>query len=183
MKRFLVIAALLALSASAAYAVPPAGKGKPQSSTSSTSSTPSSAELCKTQRGSMGMSAFRALYAPNGSPKAAMDACLAKVQVQVTQTFKNAAKECKDERAKGADAFATKYGTNANKRNAFGKCVSQKAKEATEEEQDETVGAAKQCKKDKAADAQAFAGKYGNKNNAFGKCVSQTSKETDNSDD
>ena len=41
---------------------------------------------------------------------------------------KNAAKACKAERALGAQAFKDKYGTNANKANAFGKCVSQLAK-------------------------------------------------------
>jgi hypothetical protein len=43
---------------------------------------------------------------------------------------KSPAKRCKAERAAmGAQEFAQKYGTNANKRNAFGKCVSGKAKE------------------------------------------------------
>ena len=40
---------------------------------------------------------------------------------------KNAAKECASERETlGEDGFADKYGTNHNKRNAFGKCVSGK---------------------------------------------------------
>jgi len=182
MKRFLIAVAVLALAAPAAHAVPPAGKGKPDTSSSS-SSTPSTAALCKAQRNSMGMTAFRALYAPTGTPKAAMDACLAKVSTQVTETFKNAAKECKAERAKDADAFAAKWGTNANKKNAFGKCVSSKAKKETEQQQEETVGAAAACKKEKADDAQAFAGKYGSKKNAFGKCVSSKSKENGDSDD
>ena len=43
----------------------------------------------------------------------------------------NAAQECRAERG-GTDAtreaFRVKYGTNANKRNAFGKCVSKAAK-------------------------------------------------------
>jgi hypothetical protein len=39
-----------------------------------------------------------------------------------------AAKSCKTEQAAGRAAFATKYGTNANKSNAFGKCVSAKVK-------------------------------------------------------
>jgi hypothetical protein len=44
---------------------------------------------------------------------------------------KNAAKECKAERAAtGAQAFAEKYGSNRNRRNAFGKCVSRKTREA-----------------------------------------------------
>ena len=39
-----------------------------------------------------------------------------------------AAKACKAERAAGAEAFAKKYGTNHNLKNAFGKCVSAKSK-------------------------------------------------------
>jgi hypothetical protein len=43
----------------------------------------------------------------------------------------NAAKECRAERAAmGAQAFADRYGANGNGRNAFGKCVSGKAREA-----------------------------------------------------
>ena len=38
-----------------------------------------------------------------------------------------AAKACKAERASGAEAFAKKYGTNHNLKNAFGKCVSGKS--------------------------------------------------------
>ena len=40
----------------------------------------------------------------------------------------NAAKACKAERTTDPDAFREKYGTNRNKRNAFGKCVSTHAK-------------------------------------------------------
>src|SRR5215210_2752791 len=47
---------------------------------------------------------------------------------------KNAAKECATERDADADAFREQYGTNANKRNAFGKCVSQKARESETEQ-------------------------------------------------
>ena len=39
----------------------------------------------------------------------------------------NAARACKAERKLGEAAFATKYGTNANKSNAFGKCVAKLA--------------------------------------------------------
>ena len=82
------------------------------------------------------MSTFRATYAPTGSPKAAMNACLVQ-QVQVTTTAaKNAAKACKAEQvdsgfaaAHGGKSFADHYGTNTNKKNAFGKCVSKLAKE------------------------------------------------------
>ena len=39
-----------------------------------------------------------------------------------------AAKSCKTEQAADRDAFKKKYGTNANKANAFGKCVAAKSK-------------------------------------------------------
>jgi hypothetical protein len=41
----------------------------------------------------------------------------------------NAAKACDSERSADREAFQEKYGTNHNKKNAFGKCVSQKAHE------------------------------------------------------
>jgi hypothetical protein len=52
--------------------------------------------------------------------------------------FKNAAKECDAERDADAAAFADQYGTNANKKNAFGKCVSQKAREQHDQDEGET---------------------------------------------
>ena len=87
--------------------------------------------------------------------------------------FKNAARYCKAVReAKGVDAFAALYGTNKNKKNAFGKCVSKRANakaEAREDKQDDgapnAVVAA--CKKQKADDAAAFAQKYKN----LGQCI------------
>jgi hypothetical protein len=105
---------------------------------------------------------------------------------------RNASKDCRDERGDTEEsiaAFRDKYGTNANKKNAFGKCVSQKAK-AEQEDQDQedaaeaeaTKNAAQTCDDERSADAKAFADKYGtnhNKKNAFGKCVSQKSHEDD----
>jgi hypothetical protein len=50
--------------------------------------------------------------------------------------FKNAAKECAAEREANAETFKTTYGTeNANYKNAFGKCVSKKARENETEQQ------------------------------------------------
>ncbi len=45
---------------------------------------------------------------------------------------RNAAQECDEERGEtdaSRTAFAVKYGENANDANAFGKCVSQKARD------------------------------------------------------
>ena len=79
----------------------------------------------------------------------------------------------------GVVAFDAKYGTNANKKNAFGKCVSQKARQLVLQQQAKT-NAAKLCKAERLSlGVDAFDAKYGtnaNKKNAFGKCVSQHAK-------
>jgi hypothetical protein len=82
---------------------------------------------------------------------------------------------CAAERTANADAFKQTYGTNKNKSNAWGKCVSGKAKAAHAAVQN----AAKACATEQAADPAAFAAKYGTNGkgkgadkNAMGKCVS-----------
>ena len=89
----------------------------------------------------------------------------------------DAVKNCKAERTADPAAFAAKYGTNKNGKNALGKCVSQTERELKTAAADAIENAAKQCKAEHTADAAAFAAKYGtnaNKRNAFGKCVSKT---------
>jgi hypothetical protein len=96
----------------------------------------------------------------------------------------NAAQECRAERGDSAatrEAFAAKYGTNANKRNAFGKCVSARAHDEAQESEDAQANASKQCKAEaEQLGAEAFAAKYGTGRkgrNAHGKCVSGKAKE------
>jgi hypothetical protein len=141
---------------------------------------------CKTLRGSTDVTreAFRTQFR-------GFAACVRKTAVDEAQeeqsAHTNAAKECKAERTADPVAFANTYGTNGNKRNAFGKCVSKKAKakEAAADEQDEQEAtefknAAKECDSERDADAAAFAEKYGtneNNRNAFGKCVSSKASE------
>jgi hypothetical protein len=171
MKRLLAITALLCVAAPAALAVPPADKA--------------ASKACKAQRNAIGMAAFRLQYAPTGTPKAAMDACLSQqVQLVVTET-KNAAKACKAERGTTPEsraAFDAKYGENDNKKNAFGKCVSSTAAAEVAEEQHAILNAAKACKAERgttAASRAAFEAEHGtnaNKKNAFGKCVSKKAK-------
>jgi hypothetical protein len=126
------------------------------------------------------MSAFRLLYAPAGRPKDALEACLERQTVLVTTEEKNAAKECKAERGTtptSRAAFAEKYGTNDNDKNAFGKCVSALAGGEVAEAQQQTLNAAKECKAERGttqATRAAFADEYGtnaNKKNAFANCV------------
>jgi hypothetical protein len=95
----------------------------------------------------------------------------------VPANYKNAAKYCKAVRdVKGVEAFQTAYGTNKNKKNAFGKCVSQTAKtkaakgdDAKKDDDDDAAEskATADCKKQQKADAAKFAKDYKN----FGQCV------------
>jgi hypothetical protein len=170
MKKLLAFAALLCVVAPTALAAPPTPQEKAAS------------KACKTQRNAIGMDAFRLLYAATGTPKAAMDSCLTQQAQLVTTETKNAAKACKTERGttpESKTAFDVKYGTNDNKKNAFGKCVSSTTTEEVADQQQATLNAAKACKTERGTtptSKTAFDTKYGknpNKKNAFGKCVSK----------
>jgi hypothetical protein len=92
----------------------------------------------------------------------------------------DAQKQCRAERdAMGVQAFRATYGTNKNKKNAFGKCVSHRTSQNSKTEQKSHDNAVSQCRSEQQADPAAFKTKYGtgkNGNNAFGKCVSQKSR-------
>jgi hypothetical protein len=137
---------------------------------------------CRALRGDTDASreAFKVLYRNFG-------ACVSQkaheAKAERKKAKRNAARDCRDERSADPAAFKEKYGTNGNKSNAFGKCVSQKAK-AKREQQDEDdaqeaedqTNAAQECATERSADRKAFEEKYGtnhNQKNAFGKCVSQ----------
>lgn len=92
----------------------------------------------------------------------------------------NAAQECRTERGSTdatREAFAQKYGTEqSNYRNAFGKCVSSRAKDEHSERHAAKRSASRDCREEREAGPAAFRMKYGtarsNYRNAFGKCVS-----------
>ena len=96
------------------------------------------AKECKAEREEIGATAFAERYGTNPSKRNAYGKCVSgKAQEQEAAMdaedaeevaeFKNAAKQCAAERSEiGTTAFAERYGTNPNKRNAFGKCVSDK---------------------------------------------------------
>jgi hypothetical protein len=146
MKRLLIAATLLAIFATAAYAAPPADKGKPESPGKSqgqhgNGNANNPAKACKKERADMGDEAFGVKYGTNHNRKNAFGKCVsgkAKAKKDKEHTGEdedengaasNAAKLCKKERTDiGLDAFKTKYGTNPNKANAFGKCVSSQSK-------------------------------------------------------
>ena len=103
--------------------------------------------------------------------------------------FKNAAKYCKAVRdSKSFEAFATQYGTNKNKKNAYGKCVSQTAKakaakrEDAKKDHDDDAAESKataDCKTQRAADAAKFAKDFKN----FGQCVKAGNAENGDDED
>ena len=80
--------------------------------------------------------AFKTKYGTGKDGKNAHGRCVSQHakenKAEADETDKNdakAAKQCRSEKSADADAFKQKYGTNKNKKNAFGKCVSGKAKE------------------------------------------------------
>jgi hypothetical protein len=143
---------------------------------------PSPADLakaaCKTEKHEMGTQLFKKTYGAKSTSKA-MKACIAKAEPAAEEETKNAAQACKAERAADEDAFAEKYGTNKNGKNAFGKCVSGMASAKTQEEAEDRANAAKTCKALKRDDPDEFEETYGSRKNAFGKCVSATARADD----
>jgi hypothetical protein len=175
MKRLLplVVIIIAAAAASAAFAAGGGDLGK------------SPAQVCKQERATLGAAAFKALYSPGGSGANAMGKCVSKHAHAAAANRTNAAKACKAEQAMpeadfrathDGKSFAEFYGKNKNDKNAYGKCVSSKAKTANEQQEAKLMKAAKACKAERAADPAAFKAKYGGKANAFGKCVSSKSK-------
>jgi hypothetical protein len=100
------------------------------------------------------------------------------------QSSSTAEQQCRAERAQmGIAAFKALYGTNHNRSNAFGKCVSHRAKANAGAQQQAAQTAPAKCRAEQADPnfAAAHGGKtfaqfYGtnrNGKNAFGKCTSQ----------
>jgi hypothetical protein len=96
------------------------------------------AKECKAER-DLNAEAFKTKYGTNKNGKNAFGKCVSgkasekkaamdAADAQEIAETKNAAKECAAERAANEAAFKEKYGTNRNDRNAFGKCVSRKAR-------------------------------------------------------
>jgi hypothetical protein len=142
---------MLTVAGAMALLAAPAGAVKPDKAPK----VPSAQQQCRTERTGMGETLFAQTYGANASHKNAFGKCVSKrnaatrdarkaakgdtaktaktVKAQVKADI-NAAKTCKAERKADPEAFATKYGTNANKRNAFGKCVSSTARGSDDSE-------------------------------------------------
>jgi hypothetical protein len=137
--------------------------------------------LCKQQRTAVGTAAFKSLY---GGSANAYGRCVSKLAGTVQGDNASAAKQCSAERADTSFAashdsktFEQVYGSGPHGKNAFGTCVSTKAKALADEQQESTIAAAKTCKAERTQmGATAFTKKYGGRANAFGKCVSKLTK-------
>jgi hypothetical protein len=162
----------LLIAPAAAFAEDPIGQEK------------SPAQFCKQERTTLGDAVFKQTYGTNlPSRSNAFGKCVSKKAQEANANNANAAKQCRMEQQDpnfaanhGGKTFDQLYGTGANGKNAFGKCVSSKANEAAEDESHATLNAARKCKAERANDAVAFKNTYGtnkNKANAFGKCVSK----------
>jgi len=92
----------------------------------------------------------------------------------------SASQQCRTERsAMGTEVFRSTYGTNHNKHNAFGKCVSKRAQATSDAADTAKQNASQECRTEESADPAAFKAKYGTGKkgaNAHGKCVSQKAK-------
>jgi hypothetical protein len=99
-----------------------------------------------------------------GSPPSAADTSAAQKQCASMRT------------AMTAPVFKASFGTNANKSNAFGKCVSARASKNAANR----AAAASQCTSAQQADPAGFASKYGDgphHKNAFVRCVHQVTQQ------
>jgi hypothetical protein len=122
--------------------------------------------------------AFHATYGDH-----AMRNCIQGTTDEKQAELKNSAQECRDERSGDPDGFAATYGDGHN---AFGKCVSTKAREDKQEDVAEFKNAAQECKAERDADADAFKETYGSEHskgkNALGACVSSKVKHAEDDD-
>jgi hypothetical protein len=149
------------------------------SSTAAQQAIQNPSRTCRTARTAMGAGPFALLYGTNANHSNAFGKCVSKVARAQAPALANAAKACSAEQSDVAFAathtgksFAQFYGTNADLSNAFGQCVSQKAKAAAQESQQATVNGAKTCYAERTSNKTAFDQKYGTGRNAFGNCVS-----------
>ena len=177
-KTFLIAGALAALVLPAAsFGSGPTGQDRENA-----------ARACRALRDSMGVETFRQTYGTVQSKRRnAFGRCVSQWTRTEHQNRVSARAACSAEQADAnfaashdGKSFAEYYGTGANHRNAFGKCVSSKAKAASEEAQANTENAARTCKQERrdlgAAEFRSTYGKNANDRNAFGKCVSQHAK-------
>jgi hypothetical protein len=177
MKKFLIVSVLAALIVPAASLGGPTGQDRENA-----------ARACRALRATLGVELFRQTYGTvQSNRRNAFGKCVSQWTRAEHQNRISARAACSGEQADAnfpathdGKTFAEFYGTGPNHRNAFGKCVSSKAKATSDQARQNTANAAKECKAERALlGAGPFREKYGrnaNDRNAFGKCVSLLAK-------
>ena len=178
MKKFLIVSVLAALVVPAAsLGSGPTGQDREHAS-----------RACRDLRATLGVALFRQTYGTvQSNRRNAFGKCVSRWARAEHQNRLSARAECSAEQADAnfpathdGKTFAEHYGTGPKLRNAFGKCVSSKAKAASDQTRENTVNAARECKAERVQlGAGPFREKYGRNasdRNAFGKCVSQLAK-------
>jgi len=145
------------------------------------------AKECKALLKAEGTSNFTHAWGAKGKGRAYGKCVSSKAKEEARErqaAHSDSVKQCKAEDAMTDDAFKAEHGGQTfaqfygakNAKSAFGKCVSTHAKEnkseADQEDQD-TVNAARLCRGEQKADAATFKSTYRN----FGKCVSKKAHE------
>jgi hypothetical protein len=178
-RRFLIAVLLGSLVATATvFAATPTGQDRVNG-----------ARSCKTLRTAMGDAVFKQTYGtPQSNFENAFGKCVSRWAHTELQARVSARAACTAEQndpnfaaAHGGKTFQQFYGTGPKGANAFGRCVSSKARASVAELRQDTVSAARQCRAERAQmGVPAFRAEYGlnrNDRNAFGKCVSKLAKE------
>ena len=167
----------------AVLAVPAAGFGKV-----TVQDRENGARACRDLRASLGVDLFRQTYGTAASNRLnAFGRCVSQWTRSEHRSRVSAQSACSAERSDPnfaasheSKTFAQYYGLGKKGANAFGRCVSSKAKASSLEKRELTVNAARTCKTERGTLGQAaFRSKYGagaRDRNAFGKCVSALAK-------
>ena len=137
------------------------------------------ARTCRALRTQLTASVFDQTYGKNANDRNAFGKCVSMTAKSQANNEVSASSTCKAEQSDpnfasthGGQTFDQTYGTNADQSNAFGKCVSSRAKAASIAQEHAIVAAAVACKADRKSDPAAFKAKY----KTFGRCVATLAK-------
>src|SRR4029453_14096332 len=109
------------------------------------------AKVCRSQRAQMGAATFNATYGTNADRSNALGKCIERQTHRQNAIRQEALRQCKTEQddptfslSHGGKTFAQVYGGGA--KNALRNCVAAKSEDATVQETQQTVDAAKSCR-------------------------------------
>jgi hypothetical protein len=138
------------------------------------------ARACKTLQSTMPAGTFALTFGTNANRSNAFGNCVSRMARTGQESRQSARAACAAERddanfaaAHGGKTFAQHYGTGRTLANAFGRCVSGKAGQASTQARQDVQNAARRCAAERRTlGAAGFATRYGGTPNAFGRCVS-----------